>query len=59
MIGAYIRHVAVYKALRVAGTYNLNPIDVGQPLPHGFIPRIEMRLKQLQAEFDDLVRPPA
>lgn len=57
MIAAYIRHVAVYKTLRETGTYDLNPIDVGEPLPRGFIPLIEARLKQLQAEFDELARP--
>ncbi len=57
MITAYIRHVAVYKALRTTKTYSLNPIDVEEPLPQGFLSQIETRLKQLQTEFDELVRP--
>jgi hypothetical protein len=52
---AYIRHVAVYRALRATNTYDLNPIDVGEPFPDGIIPAIEGRLKKLQSDYERLV----
>jgi hypothetical protein len=55
-ISAYVRHVAVYSALRYTKTYSLNPIDVGEPFPEGLIARLESDLKTLQTEYDELVR---
>lgn len=52
---AYIRHVSVYSALRATETYDLNPIDVGEPMPHDIISTIGSRLKQLQAEYEAVV----
>jgi hypothetical protein len=57
-INAYIRHVAVYKTLRVAKIYDRNPIDVNEAFPQGLIGNIEKRLKELQAEYDELVSAP-
>lgn len=54
---AYIKHVAVYKSLRGAKNYDLNPIDLGDPFPKNLIKRIEERLRLLQAEYDKLVQP--
>lgn len=56
-ISAYVRHVAVYSALRSTNTYNLNPIDVGEPFPKELIASLEARLKKLQSEYDALVLP--
>ena len=56
-IAAYVRHVAVYGALRSTKTYSLNPIDVGEPFPEGLITSLETRLKKLQSEYDVLVSP--
>jgi DNA repair exonuclease SbcCD ATPase subunit len=56
-IAAYVRHVAVYSALRTAGIYDINPIDVGEPFPDGLIRSLEIRLTRLQDEYDDLTRP--
>lgn len=53
---AYIRHVAVYKALRATNTYDLNPIDVGEPMPDDIIAAIEVRLKKLQNDYERLVK---
>jgi hypothetical protein len=57
MIGAYVRHVAVYKALRATNTYNLNPIDVGETLPEDLLAKFENQRTHLQAEYDALVKP--
>ncbi|MBC8031221.1 MAG: hypothetical protein H7Z16_13985 [Pyrinomonadaceae bacterium] len=54
---AYIKHVAVYKALREAKDYDHNPIDLGEPFPENLVERIEQRLKLLQSEYDSLVQP--
>jgi hypothetical protein len=56
MIGDYVRHVAAYKALRATSTYDLNPIDVGEPLPQDLLVKFENRKTHLQAEFDSLVK---
>lgn len=55
-LASYIRHVAVYKALRATNTYNLNPIDVGEPMPDDIIVTIESRLKKIQSEYERLVQ---
>ena len=52
---AYIRHVAVYRALRATNTFDLNPIDVGEPMPSDIIAAVEFRLKQIQAEYERVV----
>lgn len=54
-LAAYIRHVAVYKALRATNTYNLNPIDVGEPMPDDIIVMIESRLRQIQLDYEKLI----
>lgn len=54
-LSAYIRHVAVYKALRATNTYSLNPIDVGEPMPDNIIPTVASQLKQIQAEYERLI----
>lgn len=54
-LAAYIRHVAVYRALRATGTYTLNPIDVGEPMPSDIIIAIESKLKQLQTEYERVI----
>src|ERR1051325_1224524 len=52
---AYIKHVAVYKSLREANNYDLNPIDLGEPFPENLLGRIENRLRKLQADYDKLI----
>ena len=56
-IAAYVRHVAVYSALRSTQTYDLNPIDLGEPFPAGLISSLETRLNKLQSEYDALSHP--
>lgn len=55
-ISAYVRHVAVYSALRSTKTYGVNPIDLGEPFPNDLIECLQTRLKQVQSEFDELTR---
>jgi hypothetical protein len=52
---SYIRHVAVYMALRQTGNYNTDPYALGEPYPKDFSGTIERRTKQLQAEYDRLI----
>jgi len=53
---SYIKHVAVYKALRNAGIYDSNPIDYGEPFPKHLEERIRTRQEFLQAEYERLVK---
>lgn len=48
----YVRHVAVYKAMRAAGDDDRFPLALGEPWPDKLFPLIEGRTKALQAEFD-------
>jgi hypothetical protein len=50
----YIRHVAVYKALRAAGIWK-DPFQFDEPYPEGFFPIIEQQLKLLQKEYDQML----
>jgi hypothetical protein len=54
---SYIRHVAVYKALRDANDYTRNPIDVGEPFPENLVEDVEVKLRELQADYDKLLGP--
>jgi hypothetical protein len=51
----YMRHVAVYKALRASGSHDLDPIHLQEPWPAELFPLVEHRTKEIQKEFDDLV----
>jgi len=55
-ISSYIRHVAVYSALRSTKTYELNPIDVGEPFPKDLMVTLEERLNKVQSEYEQLLR---
>ncbi|WP_422368883.1 hypothetical protein [Pelagibius sp.] len=50
---AYIRHVAVFKSLRVSGS-DLNPIDVDEPFPEGMAELIEQEIKRKAAKLEEL-----
>jgi len=47
----YIRHVAVYRALRSA-KQKLNPIDVNEPFPPDLFDQLTGRLLQVQREYE-------
>lgn len=51
----YVRHVAVYKAMRAAGDNERFPIALGEEWPHKLFEMIESRTKQLQSEYDALL----
>jgi hypothetical protein len=53
VITRYVRHVAVYRALRAGGAGE-NPIDVGEPYPEDLPGVIEDRMATAQKELDTL-----
>jgi hypothetical protein len=56
-ISAYIRHVAVYKALRAAKILTKSPKSLDEPFPERLIATVATRLEKLQAEFEGLSLP--
>ena len=52
----YLRHVAVYQALRQAGVTERDPLQVGEPWPEKLFSAIKERTKRLQAEYDTLLK---
>ena len=48
----FIRHVAIFKALRQVGIDNIDPIGLGEPWPQELFPKVEARTRQLQQEYD-------
>ena len=55
----YVRHVAVYRAMRSAGSYDKDPISLGEPWPAELLPLIERTTYTLQKKYDALVEPAA
>jgi hypothetical protein len=53
---AYIRHVAVYTAMRQDRNDNHDPKTQGEPWPEALFPMIAAHTKRLQKEYDRLVR---
>jgi hypothetical protein len=51
----YIKHAALYKSIRSAGRYDLNPIDVGEPFPKNLFTAIEKKTMRLQKQYDELL----
>ena len=49
----YIRHVAVFKSLRLSGAKE-NPIDVGEPFPKGLVKLIEIETNRKMEELEVL-----
>lgn len=50
----YVRHVAVYKAMRESGVHDRDPIALGEPWPDRFLPMIESTTAKLQWQYDQL-----
>lgn len=48
----FIRHVAVFRAIRDGGLQNTDPVDVGEPWPTELFPAVEQRLRGLQQQYD-------
>ena len=53
----YVRHVAVYRAMRGAGCFDRDPIALGEPSPKKFLPIIERTTYRLQQQYDRLLDP--
>ena len=53
----YIRHVAVYRAMRSAGFYDCDPVALGESWPSELLPIIERTTYKLQQQYDSLVEP--
>jgi hypothetical protein len=51
---AFVRHVAVFHALRDAGL-TTNPISVGEPWPDKLLPLVRERTDRLQKEYEQLL----
>lgn len=51
----YIRHIAVYKALRESGIFDKDPIAFGEPFPKDFFNLLKAEKERLQQEFDRLL----
>jgi hypothetical protein len=52
----YIRHVALYKAMRLAGIKDRFPDELGEPWPRELFPRIEAMAYKLQDEYEAALR---
>jgi hypothetical protein len=52
----YVRHVAVYKAIRASGRYDIDPIFVEEPWPKGLFPLVERRTREAQRQYDALLK---
>jgi hypothetical protein len=52
---AYVRHVAVYRALRAVGCTDRDPLALNEPWPKHFLPLIERTTARLQQEYDRLI----
>jgi hypothetical protein len=50
----YVRHVAVYKAMREAGCRDKDPLALGEPWPKTLLPQIEATTARLQQRYDTL-----
>jgi hypothetical protein len=52
---SYIKHVAVYKALRSKDNTDLLPVHWGEPWPDKLFPLIKQRAEDLQKNYDRLL----
>lgn len=52
----YLRHVAVYKALRASGIRNVDPVALGEGWPKDLFVKIEEATLARQKEFDQMIR---
>ena len=51
----YVRHVAVYKAMREAEYHDKDPIDLGEPWPDDLLAVVEHTTASLQNRYDSLL----
>jgi hypothetical protein len=55
LLEKFIRHVAVYSALRSSGS-ELNPIDLGEPYPDELSPLLAKKTRELQDRYNTLLQ---
>jgi len=48
----FMRHQAVFKALRESGKHRIDPVRLGEPWPKDLFSLIELKARQLQKRFD-------
>jgi hypothetical protein len=53
---SYLRHVAVYRALRASGIKDVDPLDVGEPWPSDVFPVIEAATLAKQRDFEAVLK---
>jgi hypothetical protein len=52
----YMRHVAVYSAVRATGDLETDPLEVGEPWPRDLFPVLEAATLKKQQEWEGLLR---
>jgi hypothetical protein len=53
----YVRHVAVYLAMRTAHYYDDKvPYDLKEPWPEHFFPDLKARLGELQTNYNEMLK---
>jgi hypothetical protein len=53
----YVRHVAVYLAMRTTEHYSDKvPVDLNEPWPSSLFPHFKARLGEVQSEYDEMLR---
>jgi hypothetical protein len=52
----YVRHVAVYRAIRATGNTEVDPVDVGEPWPADVFPIVEKATLARQKGFESLLQ---
>lgn len=54
-LSAYIKHIAVYQAIRQAGIHDRDPLQFGEPYPTEIFELIKTEKNRLQTEYDRLL----
>lgn len=54
----YVRHVAIYRALRSSGCEDKDPIDLGEPWPSDLLAAIREAANSVQRRYDSLLKRP-
>ena len=53
---SYLRHVSLYQAIRGANIWNRDPLQFGEPYPANLFKVVELRTRELQVEYEKLLR---
>jgi len=53
----YVKHVAVYQAMRTTSRYKDNvPINLGAPFPDSVVKDFKARLDELQGDYNEMLK---